>query len=172
MGAETHSGKLVAAAIVGGLGVAALIAGLVGILDVMADSDWVEVQARVVDVKGEPYRYTAEGPGGRSNSGTGLRLKVTYAYDVAGQTHESARYSRDEPWDEYMKSSLDEGKHRLKSLQASGTVTAWYDPEQPSSAVLRRAERAPAIVVTAVGVMGLIAALALLVLRAMKRRQT
>ena len=144
--------NLVFAAILFVLGGAGVGVGVWGLSVAWGTRDWVEVRAEVIDVEQETYTYTHQRGSGGSFEEEGQRLRCRFAFRVGGDRYESDRYSLLEHWDEYTtgEASLRELDERL-ALLSTGSVPAYYDPEDPSEAVLLLPETVPPTLLLSAG---------------------
>lgn len=124
------------------LGAAGSGIGVWGLSIAWTTRNWVEVTAEVVDVERETYTYTHQRGSGGSFEEEGERLRPTFAFSVDGQRYTSDRYSRLEAWDEYTQDTAGELNEQLARLQ-TGTIPAYYNPRDPSEAVLQLPEKMP-----------------------------
>jgi len=118
--------------------------------------DFRSVEARVLAAKitrGEIIRFT-------HNCSTGddrgpRHLQVQYAYDVDGRRFTSWAY--DHSYDGELFCDQMSAHAALVAVKAAGTVTAYYDPDDPRRAVLQLEDRAEVIVlVSFFGVSGVV----------------
>ena len=114
-----------------------IVAGVVGVLLVgmalfqarqaLRAARWPTVQGRVLSAELE------DGPSmGRFIPVASYRAVVTYAYEVAGQEFTSKRvFFGDE-----VPQTGDGARDRVRTYSSGTVVQVWYDPRNPSSAVL------------------------------------
>lgn len=131
-------------------GLALLAISAWGLWDASEEADWVEVPAEVLDARAVQFRYTGEGPGGRTFTEIRTRVEARYAWTFDGQQYEGTRYRRLDPVDIYREAEDDEARKRLAALKYGG-VTAWVDPDAPDQAVLEKSETQPPTVLGIAG---------------------
>lgn len=115
--------------------------GVWGLSNAWSTRDWVEITADVINVEQETYTYIHHRNGGNFDE-EGERLRISFGFSVDGEPYTSDRYSRLEAWDEYTQGTTEEMNEQLARLQ-TGLITAYYNPEDPSDAVLLLPEKAP-----------------------------
>lgn len=147
---------------------ALLFIGLPGVSKAQAEARWPSASAEILDVQAAEYRYRSEGT--RPGERMGTRIIVRYRYEIDGREYTSTRYSTDERYDDWGEGFEQEAAARVAELQAADRLTVYVDPSDPTLAVIRGAELAPAMVVTALGIAAAIASISIAAIAILRRR--
>ena len=133
------------------LGGAGVGIGLWGLSNAWGTRNWVEIGAEVIDVEQETYTYTHHRSGG-SFEEEGQRIRCQFAFTVDGTRYTGDRYSKMEAWDEYTQNdaSVREMNEQLALLR-TGSIAAYYNPDDPDESVLLLPEIAPPTVLLTAG---------------------
>lgn len=134
---------------------AALLFGGWHLLQARKVASWHRVRAEILHVESAPYRYHSDGP--RPGDRVGTRISLTYRYEIDGESYTSTRYSLAEASDDWEQGREAEAAERLRERQRETHITAYVRPDDPTQAVIAPPEIAPAIALTCVGGVGLLA---------------
>lgn len=113
-----------AAPILAFLGIGGVIVQLPGLFNRLEVRSWSSTDGRIVD------RETIDSmPSARRGSGEEL-VAITYKFSVSGETYDSRKV--------YPGVATAYRKEKLSGLRSGQQVTVYYNPNNPSEAVLRR----------------------------------
>lgn len=123
-----------------GVGLTALILGLVGVLlavigwfqarSVRASQNWSTVQGEILEMKVEQYRYS-----GSEGTSTAYRPRVIYGYRVGGRDYVSERLNFGSGFHSSIRGLAE---NKAKQFATGSRVQVYYDPKDPNEATLER----------------------------------
>jgi hypothetical protein len=122
------------------VGFACAVAGMLSIvtflkwLEVKRVSRWLPVGGKIISSRVEAREVRSSGTGSESSDATEIRNfpAITYQYKVAGKTFQSSHYSVQENLGNF------EVKETLARFPRGAAVTVFYNPSDPSKAVIER----------------------------------
>jgi Protein of unknown function (DUF3592) len=122
------------------VGFACAVAGMLSIVtllkwrEVRAVSRWFPTPGKIVSSRVEAREVTSSGSGSESSTSTEIRNfpAITFAYKVGGKTFRGSRYSVQENVGNF------EVSETLARFPKGADVTVFYDPADPSKAVIER----------------------------------
>ena len=122
------------------VGFACAVAGMLSIVtllkwrEVRAISRWFPAPGKIVSSRVEAREVTRSGSGSESSTSTEIRNfpAITFEYKVGGKTFRSSRYSVQENVGNF------EVSETLARFPRGADVTVFYDPSDPSKAVIER----------------------------------